>query len=317
MQQGYDAPIPVYCNMKLGKGGWTLVLVNSDDNNVNVFAGQHLPAGLNKDSKGKHFGKPGDRTRDYKGAFAVSTLAVLLLLTRYTRLQPGLGISNSGILFQGQTHWHFFTSRSERQTLAWIARSNEPWLYCGSTQFRNNDAQMICLSLPHFCVRRFAIHLSHDHARDTVCLIYGSFLHSLPSGHPYESVVWKDLMFIVNPNSGGDQEGAQKWAAYNAVAPKGDKSFMDWWDDRGFTANDGANDDRGDNWGNTLRCFQNKAGNGYKMSAGNLKQVEAMCNTNLYFDVMDMDGTSNSCGSDEDSWGEQPIQMFRSCISPK
>ena len=142
-----------------------------------------------------------------------------------------------------------------------------------------------------------AIPLTHHDHVDIKC----AFLKI--KGKPYEQVKWKDMLFIVNPKAGGSNPDVMKWAAYANVYPKAEMPFPEWWQKRIFKNNDGAHNDRTDNWGNTLRCFQDKAGNGYKMTAGNLKAGSTLCNTNLYFDVMDMDAGGGSCGSDEDSWG--------------
>ena len=186
---GSPSEFDAYCNMKRDGGGWTLVLINSDDGNPSVFRGASLPQGLDKRSKGKHFGSNTQRNVDYKGK-------------------------------------------------------------------------------------------------------------------EYDFVKWTDMMFIVNPDS-NNAENRQLWAAYKNVYPKGDRPWPDWWHDRLYAQNDGADRNKGDSWGHTLRCYQGKVSTGgYKMTAGNLKANQGkMCNTNLYIDVMDMDGNVNNCGSDEDSWG--------------
>ena len=59
--------IDAYCNMNLAKGGWTLILVNSDDGSPNGFHGSALPNALNTNANGKYFGDAKTRNKDYKG----------------------------------------------------------------------------------------------------------------------------------------------------------------------------------------------------------------------------------------------------------
>eukprot|EP00729_Bicosta_minor_P023465 gene23465-30937_t len=63
---GAATAFPAYCNMKRDGGGWTLVLINSDDNQPSVFRGSQLPRGLGSQTKGKYFGSPTQRNYDYK-----------------------------------------------------------------------------------------------------------------------------------------------------------------------------------------------------------------------------------------------------------
>ena len=65
--EGAATAFPAYCNMKRDGGGWTLVLINSDDNQPSVFRGSQLPKGLGSQTKGKYFGSPTQRNSDYKG----------------------------------------------------------------------------------------------------------------------------------------------------------------------------------------------------------------------------------------------------------